>query len=166
VTEWLRRYLAISLLPLLEIFDRDGVGFEAHAQNSLLHTDGGWPTRFWVRDMEGTSVSRKRLRRGAVAPNSPLLYDDDEAWLRLRYYAVTNHLGHLIAVLGQYTDADESFLWRGVREVLAAARNATATDLLARPTLPAKANLVSHFAGRGETPLYVEVPNPLFEVNR
>ncbi|MCH7230778.1 hypothetical protein L0U85_07930 [Glycomyces sp. L485] len=166
VAEWLRRYLAISLLPLLEIFDRDGVGFEAHAQNSLLHTDGGWPTRFWVRDMEGTSVSRKRLCRGAVASNSPLLYDDDEAWLRLRYYAVTNHLSHLIAVLGQYTGADESFLWHGVREVLTSARSETASDLLARPMLPAKANLLSHFAGRGETPLYVEVPNPLFEVNR
>lgn len=166
VAEWLRRYLGISLLPLLEIFEHDGVSFEAHAQNSLLHTEDGWPTRFWVRDMEGTSVSRQRLRRGTVPQDSPLLYDDDGAWLRLRYYAVTNHVGHLISVLGQYTDADERLLWRVARETLAAGRSETAADLLERPVLPAKANLVSYFAGRGENPLYVDVPNLLFEVNR
>jgi len=166
VAEWLSRYLGISLLPLLKIFEHDGVSFEAHAQNSLLHTEGGWPTRFWVRDMEGTSVSRQRLRRGTVPQDSPLLYDDDEAWLRLRYYAVTNHVGHLISVLGQYTDAGERLLWRAARETLAAGRSETAADLLQRPVLPAKANLVSYFAGRGENPLYVEVPNLLFEVNR
>jgi siderophore synthetase component len=164
VADWLRRYLGISLLPLLEIFDRDGVSFEAHTQNSLLHTADGWPTRFWVRDMEGTSVSRQRLRRGTVPPDSPLLYDDDEAWLRLRYYAVTNHLGHLISVLGRYTEADEPRLWRMARQALAASRSATAADLLERPVLPAKANLVSRFAGRGENPLYVDVPNLLLEV--
>jgi L-2,3-diaminopropanoate---citrate ligase len=162
--EWLRRYLGISLLPLLEIFDSDGVSFEAHTQNSLLHTDGGWPSRFWVRDMEGTSVSRQRLRRRTVPPGSPLLYDDDEAWLRLRYYAVTNHLGHLISVLGRYTEADEPRLWRMARQALAASRSGTAADLLERPVLPAKANLVSRFAERGEDPLYVDVPNLLFEV--
>ncbi|UQA91907.1 IucA/IucC family protein [Streptomyces halobius] len=165
VAEWLRRYLGISLLPLLEIFDRDGVSFEAHVQNSLLHTEGGWPTRYWVRDMEGTSVSRQRLRPGAVPPDSPLLYDHDEAWLRLRYNAVTNHLGHLISVLGRYTDADEPLLCRAARRTLATSRSETAADLLRRPVLPAKANLVSRFAGRGESPLYVDVPNLLFEVS-
>ncbi|WP_411135242.1 IucA/IucC family protein [Streptomyces sp. C10] len=166
VAAWLRRYLSISLVPLLEIFDRDGVSFEAHAQNSMLHTDGGWPTRFWVRDMEGTSVSRQRLRPGVVPPDSPLLYDHDEAWMRLRYYAVTNHLGHLINVLGQYTDAGEPLLWRTARETLAASGGEAAADLLQWPVLPAKANLVSYFAGRGENPLYVDAPNLLFEVNR
>ena len=45
-------------------------------------------------------------------------------------------------------------------------RSATAADLLERPVLPAKANLVSRFAERGEDPLYVDVPNLLFEVTR
>ncbi|TJZ54177.1 IucA/IucC family siderophore biosynthesis protein [Streptomyces piniterrae] len=166
VAKWLRRYLSISLLPLLEIFDRDGVSFEAHVQNSLLHTDGGWPVRYWVRDMEGTSVSRQRLRPGTVVPpDSPLLYDHDEAWLRLRYNAVTNHLGHLISVVGRYTDADEPLLWRVARQSLATSRADTAADLLERPVLPAKANLISRFAGRGESPVYVDVPNLLFEVS-
>ncbi|MDA2815101.1 hypothetical protein O4J56_30950 [Nocardiopsis sp. RSe5-2] len=165
--DWLRRYLAVSLVPLLEVFERDGVAFEAHAQNALLATDGGRPAAFRVRDMEGTAVSRDRLRPGTgPAPDSPLLYGDDEAWLRLRYYAVTNQLGHVVAVLGRHTGADEAALWSTVRAVLAGRPGTRAADLLSRPSLPAKANLVSRFAGRGEDPLYVDVPNPLFEVNR
>ncbi|MGH3520214.1 MAG: IucA/IucC family protein [Haloechinothrix sp.] len=166
IAEWLRRYLRISLVPLLEVFGSDGVSFEAHVQNSLLHTENGWPARFWVRDMEGTSVSRTRLRRRVVSEDSPLLYDDEDAWLRLRYHAVTNHLGHLVHVLGHYGQVDESILWRTVRELLAEAACEPAEDLLGTPVLPAKANLVSRFAGRGENPIYVDVPNPLFEGSR
>jgi L-2,3-diaminopropanoate---citrate ligase len=162
VAEWLRRYLRISLVPLLEVFDEDGVSFEGHVQNSLLHTEHGWPARFWVRDMEGTSVSRKRLRRNGLE-DSPLLYDDEEAWLRLRYHAVTNHVGHLVHVLGRHGQVNESLLWRTVRETLARTQCRSAQELLTAPTLPAKANLLSRFTGRAEDPLYVEIRNPLYE---
>ncbi|WP_157361849.1 IucA/IucC family protein [Haloechinothrix halophila] len=161
--EWLRRYLRVSLLPLLDVFERDGVSFEAHVQNSLLHVEDGWPTRFWVRDMEGTSVSADRC--SDVDTQSPLRYSDVEAWLRLRYHAVTNHLGHLIAVLGRYGDG-ECPLWTMVREVLLDEGGALAHELVTSPALPAKANLISRFAGRGERPLYVDVPNPLYQVSR
>lgn len=161
--EWLRRYLRVSLLPLLDIFERDGISFEAHVQNSLLHTDGGWPDRFWVRDMEGTSVSTER--DSDVDSDSPLSYSDDEAWLRLRYHAVTNHLGHLIAVLGRYGD-DERPLWTAAREVLLSEGGELGRELVTAATLPAKANLLSRFAGRGERPLYVDIPNPLYQVDR
>jgi siderophore synthetase component len=169
VAEWLRRYLEISLLPLLALFVADGISLEAHVQNSLLHLEGGWPARFWVRDMEGTSVSRQRWAvtgpRDAIPAGSPVLYDDTEAWLRLKYYAVTNHLGHLLHVLGRHTEADESRLWRVVREVVRTAQsNRYANDLLKSSVLPAKANLISCFAGRGERPLYVDIPNPIHEV--
>jgi siderophore synthetase component len=161
VARWLRQYLHVFLIPLLEVFGNDGISFEAHVQNSLLHTDNGWPTRFWVRDMEGTSVSRQRLSAGLVPDDSPLLYDDDEAWLRLRYHAVTNHLGHLVHVLGHHGGVAETALWRTAREVLAEAPGEPARALLRAPALPAKANLLSRFAERGENPLYVDIPNPL-----
>jgi L-2,3-diaminopropanoate---citrate ligase len=32
--------------------------------------------------------------------------------------------------------------------------------------LPAKANLISRFTGRGERPLYVDIPNPMYELIR
>lgn len=163
--EWLARYLAIWLLPLLDVFDRDGVSFEAHVQNSLLHTENGWPARVWVRDLEGTSVSRKRVRV-PVPEDSPLLYDDEEAWMRLQYHAITNHLGHLVHVLARYTGTPERSLCEAAREVLAGAGGESAARLLETPTLPAKANLLSRFTGRGERPWYVEVPNPLHRAGR
>lgn len=161
-SEWLRRYLRVSLLPLLDIFEREGVSFEAHVQNSLLHTDGGWPDSFWVRDMEGTSVSRARCSE--VNAGSPLSYTDAEAWLRLRYHAVTNHLGHVIAVLGRHGDGERP-LWAAARELLRSDGGALGRELITAPTLPAKANLLSRFAERGERPLYVDIPNPLFQVS-
>jgi len=176
VAVWLRRYLEISLLPLLAVFSVHGVSLEAHVQNSLLHLEGGWPARFSVRDMEGTSVSRQRWAeaggRGVLPADSPVLYDDAEAWLRLKYYVVTNHLGHLVHVLGRHAEVDESRLWRVVRELVQEAASDRygagryAADLLSSPVLPAKANLIGRFTGRGERPLYVDVPNPMHGVSR
>ena len=171
VAGWLRRYLEISLLPLLAVFSVHGVSLEAHVQNSLLHLQDGWPARFFVRDMEGTSVSRQRWTeaggRDAFPADSPVLYGDAEAWLRLKYYVVTNHLGHLVHVLGRHAEVDESRLWQVVRELVQeAASDRYGADLLSSPVLPAKANLIGRFAGRGERPLYVEVPNPMHGVSR
>lgn len=164
---WLRRYLEISLRPLLAVFCSDGISLEAHVQNSLLHLEDGWPARFYVRDMEGTSVSRQRRAAQVVPADSPLLVDDAEAWLRLRYYVLTNHVGHLVHVLGRHSDLGESGLWRVVRELLRSAPPDRYRDeLLSAPVLPAKANLISRFAGRGERPLYVDIPNPMREVDR
>ena len=160
--EWLRCYLRLAVLPLLDVFERDGVSFEAHVQNSLLHTEDGWPARFWVRDMEGTSVSA--ARQPDLDPASPLRYSDDEAWLRLRYHAIGNHLGHLIGVLGRHGDGERP-LWTTARQVLLDEGGTLARDLVASPALPVKANLISRFAGRGERPLYVDVPNPLYQVS-
>ena len=171
VTEWVRRYLEISLLPLLAVFAAHGISLEAHVQNSLLHLEGGWPAWFFVRDMEGTSVSRPRWTAGGlcdvISADSPVLYEDAEAWLRLKYYAVTNHLGHLVHILARHTRVGESELWRVVRDVVRAAQpDRYANDLLESPVLPAKANLISRFAGRGERPRYVDIPNPMCEVRR
>ncbi len=171
LAEWLRRYLEISLLPLLAVFSAHGLSLEAHVQNSLLHLEDGWPARFYVRDMEGTSVSRQRLAAtgtsGILPADSPVLNDEAETWRRLKYYFVTNHLGHLVYVLARHAEVDEPRLWQVVRELLREALpDCYAADLLTSPVLPAKANLISRFAGRGERPLYVDVPNPLHEANR
>ncbi|MBK1785284.1 IucA/IucC family protein [Prauserella cavernicola] len=160
--EWLRRYLDVALVPLLSVFATDGVSFEAHVQNSLLCTENGWPSGLWVRDLEGVSASRDRVRAGLVEADSPVLYDEAEAWLRLRYHAVTNQLGHVVHVLALHTATSERRLWRLARDHLRAAPEAG--QLLACATLPAKANLLSRFTGRGERPVYVDVPNPLREL--
>ena len=162
---WVRRWLAVSLVPLLRLFATAGIGFEAHPQNTLVVTERGWPVRCVVRDMEGAHV--RADRRPPVLPaGSPLVYTPDEAWQRLRYHAVVNQLALLVAVLGRHT-VGEAALWRTVADVLGevAARDPEtapwARDLRTTPTLPAKAHLLSRAGGRGEDPLYVAIPNPI-----
>ncbi len=164
--QWLRRHLAVATLPLLRVFDRHGIGFEAHVQNSLLGTRDGWPDRFAVRDMEGTHVARDGAAAALLERGSPLLYDREEAWQRLRYHAVTNHLAHLVATLGRLGPVSEHELWAVVAGELAAAGTPSATALTRDPTLPAKANLASRLGGRGERPDYVHIPNPIQEAAR
>jgi siderophore synthetase component len=168
VRAWLRRWLDVSLVPLLRLFGRAGLGFEAHPQNTLVVTDAhGWPTACWVRDLEGAHVRADRLPPGLPA-DSPLVYTPEEAWRRLRYHGVVNHLALLVAVLGRHTVGEEA-LWATVADVLGLLSDRVtdpdaapwAEDLLTSPTLPAKAHLRSWAAGRGEEPLYVALPNPI-----
>jgi siderophore synthetase component len=156
VCSWLSRYLELALLPVLRLFARHGISLEAHAQNTLLATEAGWPARVYIRDLEGTSVSRRRAANGADAT---LLVDESEALKRLRYYLVTNQIAHVVATLAAHTPADEWQLWQIVRSVVE--DDPDARPLLDTPDLPAKANLVSRMAGRSETPTYVSIPNPL-----
>ncbi|NKE73556.1 IucA/IucC family protein [Candidatus Manganitrophus noduliformans] len=169
--EWLQRYLDISLIPLLWLFLEEGVSFEGHVQNSLVRLNRGWPDRFYLRDLEGVSLSRERAAekgffRGRIDEESPALYADEEAWNRFKYYLFVNHLGHLIDILADYGGCDERLLWRVVAEALEGSSLRSThpiyfRDLFGSRTLLAKANLVSCFLGRGERPLYVSIPNAL-----
>lgn len=161
---WLRRWLGVSLVPMLRLFATAGIGFEAHPQNTLVVTEGGWPVRCVLRDMEGAHVRADRLPSG-LAPKSPLVYTPEEAWRRLRYHAVVNQLALLVAVLGRHT-VGEAVLWRTVAAVLEELAHDPAAGPWARnlrhaDTLPAKAHLLSCAGGRGEDPLYVALPNPI-----
>lgn len=174
IAEWLRRYLAISILPVLTLWTEHGVSLEAHAQNSLVHLQGGWPVRGYVRDMEGVSVSSPRWAADELlTTESPLRYDESDAWQRLRYYLITNHLGQLVHVLSRCGLAEEKQLWGVVADALAAEETFAGQgdhgyllQLRQCPALPAKANLLSRLAQRSETPLYIDLPNPMREVSR
>lgn len=172
IERWVERYLTITLLPLLRWWTLGGVSLEAHVQNSMLALSGGWPVQLYVRDLEGASISRDRAGMhgwygSLLRKDSPALYDDAAAWYRFKYYVLVNHLGHVLFTLARYTGSDELWLWQIARGLLEheAARSpqsaAYIADLLESPELFAKANLISKFAERGETPLYVPLPNPL-----
>ncbi|MBV9789022.1 MAG: IucA/IucC family siderophore biosynthesis protein [Chloroflexi bacterium] len=172
IERWVERYLTITLLPLLRWWTLGGVSLEAHVQNSMLALTDGWPVHLYVRDLEGASISRERAGMhgwygGLLPKDSPALYDDDAAWHRFKYYVLVNQLGHVLFTLARYTGCEELWLWQIARSLLQheAARYPQAKpyvdDLLESPELFAKANLISKFAERGETPLYVPLPNPL-----
>jgi siderophore synthetase component len=171
---WLERYLQLSLRPLTRLLVRHGVGLEAHAQNSLVALDDGWPARFVVRDLEGASLNRDHPRAGdrfggLVAADSPALYGEGEAWQRFAYYLLVNHLGQLVATLAEHLGPSEAELWAVVGALLADEAVRHGADPAAAPLrhlldgaeLPAKANLTSVLRGHSEQPAWVGIPNPL-----
>lgn len=144
---------------------------EAHVQNSMVALRNGWPIHFYVRDLEGVSIGRNRafeqeMFGNCLTENSPVLYTEEEAWKRFKYYVVVNHVGHLIHTLAYYGSIPEETLWQQVAEMIESTEfyqsgKAILDDLLESEYLPAKANLISSFQQRGERPLYVMIPNPL-----
>lgn len=164
VRAWWARYLEVTLLPLLKLFSEYGISLEAHLQNAMVAFREGWPTRGYARDMEGTSISRKRFPRlDRIKPASPVLYSEEEAWHRFQYYVVVNHIAHAIACLGRTGLCTEAVLWQDTAARLEVSGNPLALQLVARPTLPAKANLLSSFDQQGERPSWVDIPNPMFQ---
>lgn len=173
--EWLAAYLRISMLPLLKLLADNGVSLEAHVQNSLVTIENGMPSQFYVRDLEGISVDRGRAEHAGwvqtlVSADSPVLYSEDEAWFRLKYYFFVNHLGALVHTMAYHHRMGEEQLWTVVRRLLEDEQNESTCsrlrdyigDLLTNEKLPAKANLISRFQERGESPLYVDIPNPIY----
>ncbi|MEJ8545269.1 IucA/IucC family protein [Brevibacillus borstelensis] len=174
LADWFRQYLSISMLPVLSLFSETGVSLEAHAQNSLVRLESGWPVKLYVRDLEGISVDRETaLGKGWVGTlvdaDSPVLYSREQAWRRLQYYFFVNHLGYVARTLAKYGGQDESAFWSIARNTLLEQRKRPLSErmagcidaLLHGKTMPAKANLVSIFQRRGESPLYVDIPNPI-----
>ncbi|MCQ4189571.1 IucA/IucC family protein [Methylocystis suflitae] len=164
--EWIETYAGIVLLPLIRLFATTGICLEAHAQNSLVAFEKGWPARLFVRDLEGMAVDRERFRRAhpeIIADlDEALFYDRDVAWRRFLYYCVVNHFAHVLSAVAELS-GDEARLWEASRHVLekeAGPVRALIDELLSAASLPAKANLSSCVAGRGENPDYVMIPNP------
>lgn len=162
IRTWWARYLDATLLPSLRLFSDYGISLEAHMQNSMVAFRGGWPVCGYARDMEGTCISRKRFPfLDRMPPDSPALYDEEQAWHRFQYYVLVNHVGHVIACLARTGLITEAILWQNTAERLDATGNPLAQQLLNQTTLPAKANMLSSFHQHGECPAWVGIPNPM-----
>lgn len=169
---WIRAYGHAVLLPALRLFATTGISLEAHAQNSLLafdaRPDGRLPKRLVLRDLEGVSIDQQRFSAvvAGLDLDPAVYYAADEAWHRLLYYLIVNQASHVVAVVARAADTGEAGLWQVLSRTLAEADEASETAtlvsrLLDAETLPAKANLASCLAGRGERPDYVRLANPL-----
>ncbi|WP_197038445.1 IucA/IucC family protein [Billgrantia saliphila] len=171
---WFEAYLEISLVPILGILARTGVSFEAHLQNVLLGLENGWPRTLFVRDLEGVSLDRDWVTAApwwpalGIAKGSPLLYSPEVAWRRTQYYFCVNQLGGVVHALASHLGVAEDGFWRRVGACLQGLRGAGnarlaafAEELLQADHWPAKANLLSCFRQRGDTPLFIDVVNPI-----
>jgi siderophore synthetase component len=177
--DWFRRYLSISLRPLMWLYLRYGIALEAHQQNSLVRLYEGYPHQFYYRDNQGyyycesTFPSLKRILPG-INEKSQTMCADAVADERFRYYFFINHLFGLINSFGISGLIDERELLCELRKELSQLqpwnrKPSTLLDsLLQHEKLPCKANLLTRFyemdelAGPLESQsVYVQIANPL-----
>ena len=176
--DWFRRYLQISLKPILWLYFTYGIAIEAHQQNSVLQLQDGYPYRFFYRDNQGYYYRQSfhHLLNSilpGISKTSHTVCEDAIADERLTYYFFINNLFGLINAFGVSGLVDEQSL---LHEVTIALKQCAFLDPgsslllhnLAQPKLRGKANLLTRFHDMDELvgslatqSVYVEIDNPL-----
>ncbi len=181
---WFSAYLDCALEPLVRLYDELGVALEAHQQNSLLDVSSGYPEACYYRDNQGFYLSNThRDRLTALVPETDgipgLYFDDCVIQERFGYYLIVNQICSVIARMGHDGLIMEDALLAMLRarlERLASELTGVggefATGFLSRPTIAAKANLLTRMLDIDELEaddgraIYVQLPNPLCAASR
>lgn len=176
--DWFRRYLNISLKPMVWLHVTYGIALEAHQQNSVVTMQDGYPAKFYFRDNQGFYYcnSMKEVLDAelpGIGEKSGNLYDDHIADERFRYYLIFNHMFGLINGFGAAGLIDEHILLSELRTALEEfvpfdrEQSLFLDGLLKEDKLACKANLLTRFYDVDEliSPLeqaiYVKIDNPL-----
>ncbi|MBJ8008248.1 MULTISPECIES: IucA/IucC family protein [Bacillus cereus group] len=176
--EWFRRYMNISLKPMVWMYLRYGVALEAHQQNSVVQLKDGYPVKFYFRDNQGFYFcnSMKPVldnELAGIGERTGNLYDDYIVDERFRYYLIFNHMFGLINGFGTAGLIKEEILLSELRSVLESflpynrEPSTFLSELLEENKLACKANLLTRFfdvdelTNPLEQAIYVKVDNPL-----
>ncbi|MFC6733852.1 IucA/IucC family siderophore biosynthesis protein [Haladaptatus sp. DYSN1] len=179
--DWFQRYLEVAIRPVLWLYLVQGVGVEAHQQNSVLTLDdAGYPSEFRYRDNQGFYFPESKYPEVAsylpgVGERADTICADAIADERLRYYVILNNTFDVVNAFGCTGFIDEQPLLALLREELERARerydrasSAFLDPLFDSPTVPCKANLLTTFRGWDELEndlenqsVYTDVKNPL-----
>ena len=166
---------------MLWLYLVQGVGVEAHQQNSVLTLDDdGYPSQFRYRDNQGfyfpeSTYPEVESYLPGVGERAETVCADAVADERLRYYVVLNNAIDVINAFGSAGLADERDLLAVLRAELERARDrydrpssSLLDPLLESPTVPCKANLLTRFRGLDELEndienqsVYTDIANPL-----
>ncbi|PVH78482.1 hypothetical protein DL98DRAFT_550048 [Cadophora sp. DSE1049] len=132
---WFKKYIQ-CLLPLaLDPVRRHGVGFEFHAQNTVVRVCKQTKAikGFVIRDLAGVKMHRPTLeKQGFDVSNLDASTTDDlhELWDRVHHALLQNHIGYLLYTLGLERTHDEWGIVRSVLfEVLTADGDALGTEI-------------------------------------
>ena len=179
--EWFHRYLELAIRPVLWLYLVQGIGVEAHQQNSVLTLDDeGYPAEFRYRDNQGFYFPESQYPSieeylPGVGERADTICADAVADERLRYYVVLNNAFDVVNAFGSADLVSERRLLSLLRAELERARerydrpsSAFLDPLLESPTIPCKANLLTRFRGLDELEndienqsVYTDVKNPL-----
>ncbi|MCS1352739.1 IucA/IucC family siderophore biosynthesis protein [Mechercharimyces sp. CAU 1602] len=177
--EWFKKYLAISLEPMMWLYMTYGIALEAHQQNSVVELENGYPSRFYYRDNQGyyycesTFPSLQEAVPG-INEKSYTMCKDEVADERLRYYLFMNHLVGLINAFGVAELVAEERLLEMVAFSLQKwmphnrKPSTLLQSLLEQEVIPCKANLLTRLYDMDELvgpmesqSVYVDVINPI-----
>ncbi|MGG0753082.1 IucA/IucC family protein [Brevibacillus laterosporus] len=182
--EWFRRYLEISLKPMVWLYLKWGIGLEAHQQNSIVKLQDGYPSQFYYRDNQGyyycqsmkELLSRNFPNLGETSKN---VTEDSLVDERLRYYLIFNHMLGLINGFGTAGLIDEQQLLDEMRTVLQEflplnrEPSQFLHSLLTSEKLACKANLLTRFHDVDElegeesnSAIFVQIDNPLAKASK
>ena len=177
--DWFRRYLEISLRPIMWLYLERGLGVEAHQQNSVLALDEGYPDAFYYRDNQGYYFPESKYAchdelLPGVGERADTVCPDAVADERLRYYVVLNNLFGVVNAFGTAGLADERELLGVLREELVYCQkfdresSSLLDGLLEDESLPCKANLLTRFHDMDELvgslenqSVYADIENPI-----
>ncbi|KAI0321791.1 IucC family-domain-containing protein [Amylostereum chailletii] len=107
--QWLDDFVRVFFAAFLPPMLHNGVGFEAHPQNTVARFSLASPPKllgFIIRDFGGLRVHPETLRASTgveldVAPNHSIIADSmDDVYTRMYHTVVHNHLQQLVRVLG------------------------------------------------------------------
>ncbi|MCU5680629.1 IucA/IucC family siderophore biosynthesis protein [Bacillus wiedmannii] len=176
--DWFRRYMNISLKPMVWMYLCYGVALEAHQQNSVVQLKDGYPVKYYFRDNQGfyfCNSMKETLNNelAGIGERTGNLYDDYIVDERFRYYLIFNHMFGLINGFGTAGLIKEEILLSELRSVLEAflsynrEPSTFLRELLEEDKLACKANLLTRFfdvdelSNPLEQAIYVQVQNPL-----
>ncbi|MBZ5751684.1 IucA/IucC family protein [Metabacillus rhizolycopersici] len=177
---WFKRYIEITLKPMMWLYTQKGIALEAHQQNSVIKLDqGGYPAIFYYRDNQGYYFMKSKETEllellPSLNAESDTVCADEIAEERFRYYVFFNHLLGLVNAFGVSGLIDELKLLTIIREeleqYLSQDHTNLVTTLLNQQELPCKANFLTRVQDMDELvgtlegqSVYVNVENPLYK---
>ncbi|WP_444907230.1 IucA/IucC family protein [Microbulbifer sp. SSSA008] len=183
--KWFNCYWQCAIEPTIRLYDSQGIGLEAHQQNSLLTIYDDCPIRYYYRDNQGFYLSEKMqdelLEAVPELRNNPdLFYPDNMIADRFGYYLFVNQLFSIIGRMGQDGLIDENKLLQlsysklnllNSRVLTSVGKNFT-DRLFNNSSIPCKGNLltrvedVDELEAEKELAVYTNIRNPFFDLHQ
>ncbi|MGD7044868.1 IucA/IucC family protein [Jeotgalibacillus proteolyticus] len=179
--EWFKSYWNTMMVPLITLYEEEGIALEAHQQNCIVNVSSGFPEHGYYRDNQGYYLASSykehllELEPGIEA-REELFYSDSVIKDRFTYYVLLNHLSSVIHRMGADRLIQEEQLIRFVKRELSeleqrftGAGKRWIQHVLTAPALACKANLltrlqdVDELEAADEKAVYTSISNPFRE---
>ncbi|WP_397599579.1 IucA/IucC family protein [Silvanigrella sp.] len=116
-----KKYIDLSIPPLLTLMSKYGISLEAHMQNSMVAFRNGEPILLIVRDFSDIRISEERLLKhnyfiNLDIQNSMIFCKNISVLHKNIFYSFfQSHIGEIIITLNREFGIEEKLLWKIVK---------------------------------------------------